>query len=69
MMRHALPEDLWQKSSYSSDTGANCVETQLTLDGLVAVGDSKDRSLGAFTFQPHAWEAFVGSVKAGDFDL
>jgi Domain of unknown function (DUF397) len=68
MMRHDLPEDRWQKSSYSSDTGGNCVETQLTPDGFVAVGDSKDRSQGAFTFPPRAWEAFVNSVKAGNFD-
>jgi Domain of unknown function (DUF397) len=69
MMRHDLPQDLWQKSSYSSDNGPNCVETQLTPDGYVAVGDSKDRSQGAFTFRPHAWEAFVNSVKSGHFDL
>lgn len=69
MMRHDLPEDLWQKSTYSSDTGGNCVETQLTPDGLVAVGDSKDRAQGAFAFQPDAWEAFINAVKASRFGL
>ena len=29
MMRHDLPEDGWRKSSYSSDNGGNCIETQL----------------------------------------
>lgn len=62
MMRHDLPEDLWQKSSYSSDTGGNCVETQVTPDGLVAVGDSKDRSQGTFTFEPRVRKAFVNSA-------
>lgn len=69
MMRHGLPEGQWYKSSYSSDNGGNCVETQTTTDGLVAVGDSKDRSQGAFAFGPGEWRAFVESVKAGQFDM
>ncbi|MFI6703757.1 DUF397 domain-containing protein [Streptomyces sp. NPDC050509] len=27
------------------------------------MGDSKDRSLGAFAFHPAHWQAFVNSVK------
>lgn len=63
MMRTDLPADRWKKSSYSEGGNAQCVETQETNDGLIAVGDSKDRRQGAFTFEPAAWQAFVESVK------
>ncbi|MFE8977080.1 MULTISPECIES: DUF397 domain-containing protein [Streptomyces] len=53
------------KSSYSGDNGGTCVETQPTPDGLVAVGDSKDRTLGAHTFAPAQWQAFVTAVRDG----
>ncbi|MFD3411354.1 DUF397 domain-containing protein [Streptomyces cyaneofuscatus] len=53
------------KSSYSPDNGGNCVETQPTPDGLVAVGDSKDRTLGARTVAPVPWQAFVTAVRDG----
>ncbi|MGW4626139.1 DUF397 domain-containing protein [Streptomyces rubiginosohelvolus] len=65
MVRHGLPEDHWVKSSYSPDNGGNCVETQPTPDGLVAVGDSKDRSLGAHTFGREQWRTFVTAVQDG----
>ncbi|MFF2377206.1 DUF397 domain-containing protein [Streptomyces xiamenensis] len=62
-MRHDLPSSRWRKSSYSSgDTGA-CLETQITHDGLIAVGDSKDRSRGAFVFPAAAWSVFLRHVK------
>ncbi|WP_404829873.1 DUF397 domain-containing protein [Streptomyces arboris] len=50
---------------YSGDNGGSCVETQPTPDGLVAVGDSKDRTLGAHTFAPGEWQAFVTAVRDG----
>ncbi|WP_405803378.1 DUF397 domain-containing protein [Streptomyces sp. NBC_01187] len=63
MMRHNLPEDAWMKSSYSGDNGGQCVEKQITADGLVAVGDSKHRDLGAHTFTTAQWQAFVTAVR------
>ncbi|GAB2769339.1 DUF397 domain-containing protein [Streptomyces daliensis] len=66
MMRHDLPRDKWQKSSYSPDNGGQCVEKQVTADGLVAVGDSKHRDLGAHTFSPAQWQAFVAAVRDDD---
>ncbi|MFF2020965.1 DUF397 domain-containing protein [Streptomyces sp. NPDC058171] len=66
MMRHNLPEGGWQKSSYSPDNGGNCIERQMTAEGEVAVGDSKDRSLGAHAFAPAAWTRFVNGVRSGD---
>ncbi|MEU8570472.1 DUF397 domain-containing protein [Streptomyces pathocidini] len=66
-MRHDLPADGWRKSSYSGSAGSDCIETQVTCDGLVAVGDSKDRSQGAFVYAPEAWASFVGAVRRGEF--
>ncbi|MFD3788833.1 DUF397 domain-containing protein [Streptomyces cyaneofuscatus] len=65
MVRYGLPDGAWVKSSYSPDNGGNCVETQPTPDGLVAVGDSKDRTLGARTVAPVPWQAFVTAVRDG----
>ncbi|MFE0688792.1 DUF397 domain-containing protein [Streptomyces xiamenensis] len=62
-MRHGLPVVQWRKSSYSSGDTDACVETQLTDDGLVAIGDSKDRSRGAFVFSGAAWSVFLRHVK------
>ncbi|MFE7115608.1 DUF397 domain-containing protein [Streptomyces sp. NPDC057654] len=67
MMRHNLPEKSWAKSSYSGSQQSDCVETQCTADGLVAVGDGKAHALGAFVFSPAAWAEFVGAVKRGEF--
>ncbi|GGX69075.1 hypothetical protein GCM10010324_12440 [Streptomyces hiroshimensis] len=63
MIRHDLPEDAWCKSSYSTDTGPNCIEMQSTEDHLVAIGDSKDRPRGALTLSPAAWATFVHSIR------
>ncbi|MGW5066455.1 DUF397 domain-containing protein [Streptomyces cyaneofuscatus] len=65
MVRYDLPDNAWVKSSYSPDNGGNCVEIQQTSDGLVALGDSKGRSLGAHTFAPREWQTFVAAVRDG----
>ncbi|MCU4745743.1 MULTISPECIES: DUF397 domain-containing protein [Streptomyces] len=62
-MRHGLLVEKWRKSSYSSGDTDACVETQITPDGLIAVGDSKDRSRGAFVFSGAAWSVFLRHVK------
>lgn len=68
-MRKDLPQSDWYKSSYSSDGNGQCIETQTTPEGEIAVGDSKDRTQGAFAFSPEAWTSFVSGVKSGDFPL
>ncbi|MEV4869691.1 DUF397 domain-containing protein [Streptomyces syringium] len=65
--RHNLPTCAWRKSSYSENQQAGCVEAQLTDDGLIAIGDSKDRARGAFIFTPSAWASFVGAVRRDVF--
>jgi Domain of unknown function (DUF397) len=56
----------WHKSTFSSANG--CVEVAIQDDG-VAVRDTKDRNGPVLVFTRHEWEAFVGGVLAGEFDL
>lgn len=65
MLRYGLPADKWTKSSYSEGAGNECIETQPTDDGLVALGDSKVRAGGALVFGPAAWQNFVAGVRSG----
>lgn len=57
----------WFKSSRSA-TVANCVEAAFLPDGGVAVRDSKNPAGGQLLFTPAEWDAFVGGVRAGEFD-
>lgn len=58
----------WRKSSFSNGNGGNCVEVARNLPGIVAVRDSKDRSGPALIFTTAEWQAFVGGVRAGEFE-
>ncbi|MCT9142749.1 DUF397 domain-containing protein [Streptomyces violarus] len=54
----------WRKSSYSGNTGGDCVEVaDLGLPG-VAVRDSKNPEVGIVTVAPEAYAAFVTYVSA-----
>nr|WP_181412085.1 DUF397 domain-containing protein [Streptomyces sp. F12] len=64
-MRHDLPEGNWKKSSYSGAQSGDCLEVQITDDGLVAARDSKVPERGAFVFSAAPWGAFVHDVKSG----
>lgn len=57
----------WQKSTLSNDQG-NCVEVAAFPDGERAVRDSKDPDGPVLTFNTAEWDAFLGGVKAGEFD-
>lgn len=54
----------WRKSSYSSDTGGNCLEIA-EVPGSVLVRDTQHQELGHLDFTPEAWAAFLADVKAG----
>ncbi len=55
----------WRKSSYSGNSGGECVEVRAGLD---AVRDSKNSDGPVLEFSSTSVGAFVRAVKAGDFD-
>ncbi len=62
---------IWRKSTRSNN-GGNCVEVAINLldsQGVVLVRDSKNPEGGFFAFTPAEWDAFVGGVRDGEFNL
>ncbi|OSZ61442.1 DUF397 domain-containing protein [Streptomyces pharetrae CZA14] len=57
-----LTNALWRKSSYSGNTGGECVEVA-DLTPHIAVRDSKNPAAGVFTVAPEAFAAFVDHVR------
>lgn len=55
----------WRKSSYSGNSGGECVELRAGLD---AVRDSKNPDGPVLEVEPARLKAFVNAVKAGDFN-
>jgi Domain of unknown function (DUF397) len=53
----------WRKSSYSSDSGGNCIEVA-SAGPVVAVRDSKSPDGPALAFTQERWQAFTNSVKS-----
>jgi hypothetical protein len=63
-----LTDAHWKKSVRSASNGA-CVEVAHLDGGRVGVRDSKKRNGPVLVFTPQEWDAFVGGVKDGEFDL
>jgi hypothetical protein len=61
-----LSRATWRKSTRSGNNG--CVEVAFVEDH-VGVRDSKDRQGPILTFTPTEWTAFIGGVRAGEFEL
>jgi hypothetical protein len=57
-----LPGAIWRRSSYSGDTGGQCVEVA-DVAPRAAVRDSKNPHGPVLLFPTHAWSAFTQSVK------
>ncbi|WP_433858038.1 DUF397 domain-containing protein [Streptomyces kronopolitis] len=55
----------WRRSSYSNNAGGECVEVADHYPGLVPVRDSKNPLGPALLIPDGAWDAFIGSLKAG----
>ena len=61
-----LSTSVWRKSTLSASNG--CVEVAIRAD-CVALRDMKDRNGPVLVFSRDEWEAFIGGVRAGEFDL
>ncbi|MFJ8823959.1 DUF397 domain-containing protein [Streptomyces sp. NPDC102467] len=55
----------WRKSSYSGNAGGDCLELTATPGGYVALRDSKNPAVGAFTTTPAAFNAFRAAAALG----
>jgi hypothetical protein len=53
----------WRKSSYSGNSGGQCVEVG-TAARVIAVRDSKDPRGPVLAFGPQNWQRFTDRVKA-----
>jgi hypothetical protein len=58
----------WVRST-AGDAGGKHVEVSRLDDGGMAVRDSLDPDGPILYFTPAEWEAFVGGVKDGEFDV
>ena len=61
-----LPAAAWRTSSLCDLNG--CVEVAI-LEDRVVVRDAKDRAGPVLVFTAAEWDAFVGGVRGGEFDL
>ncbi len=62
-----LNHSLWRTSTLCNN--GTCVEVAFIDDGGVAIRDSKNRQGPVLQFGSAEWEAFVGGVHRGEFDL
>ncbi len=58
----------FKKSSLSHGGKKVCVEVAINSQG-VGVRDSKDPTKTTLSFTHEEWEAFIGGVKGGEFEL
>ncbi|GAA4910662.1 DUF397 domain-containing protein [Streptomonospora salina] len=59
----SIVEGTWKKSSYSNQTGGECVEVAATSDHGAAVRDTRDRGAGHLEMPSTEWAAFVAAVR------
>ena len=57
----------WRTSSFSGGNGAGCVEVAFLADGVVALRDTKDRSVAPHVYPAAEWDAFLAGIRAGQF--
>ena len=61
-----LSRAAWRKSRRSNENG--CVEVAF-VENRIAIRDSKNRRGPVLVFTPLEWEAFVGGIRDGEFDM
>lgn len=52
----------WRKSTYSGQSGPNCVQVAL-LGGAIGARDSKHIGRGHLAMPPEAWAALTDAIK------
>lgn len=57
----------WRKSSRSNESPGACVE--VARDRQMLVRDSKNPNGPKLAFSAESWETFLGTVRAGRYDL
>ncbi|WP_340560414.1 DUF397 domain-containing protein [Streptomyces sp. GSL17-111] len=60
--RVALSAVQWRKSTYSNESGGDCLEVADGVAGVAPVRDSKRREGPVLVFPAAAWDAFVGVI-------
>ncbi|MEU2673901.1 DUF397 domain-containing protein [Streptomyces sp. NPDC007164] len=60
---HDLKNARWRKSSYSGNTGGECVEVVDGLPCAVPVRDSKNPGGPVLTIGADAWQRFVDGLR------
>jgi hypothetical protein len=58
---------MWRKSSYSGQTGGDCIECAEGFRSEIHVRDSKTPSGPQLIFKTNAWQDFVSAAAADDF--
>ena len=63
-IRIDLSDAHWFKSSYSNESGGNCVEVAHNIPALVPVRDSKVPDGPALLLTATAWTPFIAALKS-----
>ncbi|MFG2210427.1 DUF397 domain-containing protein [Streptomyces sp. NPDC048638] len=56
----------WRKSSYSGQTGGDCIECAEGVQAKIHVRDSKNPTGPHLTFETAAWQDFVSAAATDD---
>jgi hypothetical protein len=60
-------DGVFRKSSLSG--GSGCVAVAKFTDNSVKIRDTKDKEGPVLSFTKQEWEAFLGGVKRGEFEI
>jgi len=63
-----MERNVWIKAAGSGPNG-NCVEVLRTINDEFLVRNSRTPEIPALVYTAAEWDAFVGGVKDGEFDL
>jgi hypothetical protein len=63
----SMVDGVWRKSTYSNQTGGECIECRTTQDHVL-VRDSQHPAHGHLAFPGTEWAAFLHAVREGALD-